>query len=318
MAGARIAVYGALAANVAIAVTKFVVAAVTGSSAMASEGIHSTVDTGNSLLLLVGIRLSEREASLEHPFGHGKELYFWGLIVAVLIFGVGGGLSAYTGFMRVLNPVRMQNVFWNYVVLAAAFVFEGASLSVAMRQFLREKGDRPFWQALRGSKDPATYTVVAEDSAALAGLVIAAIGVFIADRFDLPVADGVASMMIGLLLAATAVVLIHEARGLLIGEGLRRDTLEALRALVAQDAMVCRVGRMLSMYIGPEEVLLTFDVQFQPDASAVDVAGAIARLESAIRERYPRITRIYIEPRAEVSSPPRLGVASPAPTRASD
>jgi cation diffusion facilitator family transporter len=318
MAGSRVAVYGALAANVGIAITKFVVAGVTGSSAMASEGIHSAVDTGNSVLLLVGTHLSEREASLEHPFGHGKELYFWGLIVAVLIFGVGGGLSAYTGFMRVLNPVRLQNAFWNYAVLAAAFVFEGASLTVAMRQFLREKGTRPFWQALRGSKDPATYTVVAEDSAALAGLVIAAIGIFIADRFDLPIADGIASMVIGLLLAATAIALVHEARGLLIGEGLRRDTLEALRALVGKDPTVRRVGRMLSMYIGPDEVLLTFDVQFDPAASAADVAAAISRLEAAIRERYPRITRIYIEPRAEASSSPRVGTETPTPTRASD
>ena len=318
MPGSRIAVYGALTANVAIAATKFVVAGITGSSAMASEGIHSAVDTGNSLLLLVGTKLSEREASLEHPFGHGKELYFWGLIVAVLIFGVGGGLSAYTGFTRVLHPEPLKSAFWNYVVLAAAFVFEGASLTVALRQFLREKGTRPFWQALRASKDPATYTVVAEDSAALAGLLIAATGVFVADRFQQPIADGIASIVIGVLLAATAVALIHEAKGLLIGEGLRRDTLDALRALVAKDETVCRVGRMLSMYIGPDEVLLTFDVQFKPDASAAEVAAAISRLESAIRERYPRITRIYIEPRAEVTPPPRVGSGTPAATRADD
>jgi len=312
VAGSRVAVYGALVANVAIAATKFLVAWITGSSAMASEGIHSAVDTGNSLLLLAGSRLSEREATLEHPFGHGKELYFWSLIVAVLIFGVGGGLSAYTGLTHVLHPQRLTNAFWNYVVLGAAFVFEGASLTVAMRQFLREKGTRPFWQALRASKDPATYTVVAEDSAALAGLAIAAIGVFVSDRFDLPVADGLASIVIGVLLAATAMALIHEARGLLIGEGLRRETLDALRALVAQDPLVCRVGRMLSMYIGPEEVLLTFDVQFKPDARAAQVAAAVSRLESAIRERYPRIQRIYIEPRAEVPPPYRGGAAANA------
>ena len=235
----------------------------------------------------------------------------------MLIFGVGGGLSAYTGILHVLHPATLENAFWNYVVLAAAFVFEGTSLMVAMRQFLREKGNRPFWQALRGSKDPATYTVVAEDSAALAGLVVAAVGVFVADRYALPIADGIASIVIGVLLAATAVALIHEAKGLLIGEGLRRDTLELLRGLVGQDPTVCRVGRMLSMYIGPDEVLLTFDVQFKPDASAADVATAVARLESAIRERYPRITRIYIEPRTEVA-PTRIGAANPAPTRADD
>jgi hypothetical protein len=190
-------VYGAIAANIAIAATKFVVAGITGSSAMVSEGIHSAVDTGNGALLLVGSRLSEREATVEHPFGHGKELYFWSLIVAVLIFGVGGGLSAYQGFVHVLHREPLKSAFWNYVVLAAAALFEGTSLMIALREFLREKGTRPFWEALHGSKDPTTYTVLAEDSAALVGLGVAAVGIFVTDRFGVPQADGAASIVIG-------------------------------------------------------------------------------------------------------------------------
>jgi cation diffusion facilitator family transporter len=306
-----------MGANIAIAATKFVVAGITGSSAMVSEGIHSAVDTGNGALLLIGSRLSEREATVEHPFGHGKELYFWSLIVAVLIFGLGGGLSAYEGFVHILHPEPLKSPFWNYVVLAAAAVFEGTSLFIAVRQFLREKGPRPFWEALHGSKDPTTYTVLAEDSAALIGLAVAAIGVFISDRFGLPEADGAASIVIGLLLALTAILLIREARGLLIGEGLRPDTLVAIRAMVTEHALVRRVGRILSMYIGPDEVLLAFDVQFAPEAPATDVASAIAALESRIRERYPRISRIYIEPRTiEVGAPLKSAASAPKATAA--
>jgi len=316
VAGSNIAVYGAMAANIAIAATKFVVAGVTGSSAMVSEGIHSAVDTGNGVLLLIGSRLSEREATVEHPFGHGKELYFWSLIVAVLIFGVGGGLSAYQGFVHILHPEPLKSAFWNYLVLAAAALFEGTSLMIALREFLREKGTRPFWEALHGSKDPTTYTVLAEDSAALVGLCVAAAGVFVSDRFGLPQADGAASIVIGLLLALTAVLLIREARGLLIGEGLRPDTLVALRAMATEHPLVRRVGRILSMYIGPDEVLLAFDVQFAPEAPATEVAAAISALESRIRERYPRISRIYIEPRIEVAAPLRASASAAQPSSA--
>jgi cation diffusion facilitator family transporter len=169
MADSRIPVYGAIAANVAIAITKFVVAGITGSSAMLSEGIHSAVDTGNGILLLIGVKRSRRPATPEHPFGHGKELYFWSLIVAVLIFGLGGGVSFYEGIVHVSEPVPLEDPMWNYVVLGAAALFEGISFAVALRHFFAEAGDRPFWEALHASKDPTTYTVLAEDGAALAG-----------------------------------------------------------------------------------------------------------------------------------------------------
>ncbi len=194
MAESKIAVYGAIAANVAIATTKFIVAGVTGSSAMLSEAVHSTVDTGNGLLLLVGMHRSERPASRAHPFGHGKELYFWSLIVAVLIFGLGGGISMYEGVQHMRAPEPLTDPFWNYMVLGAAALFEGASFFVALRQFRSETKGRPFWRALHTSKDPSIYTVLAEDGAALLGLALAAGGVYASHALDMPVLDGAASV----------------------------------------------------------------------------------------------------------------------------
>jgi cation diffusion facilitator family transporter len=298
VADSKIAVYGAIAANVGIAATKFVVAAITGSSAMLSEGIHSAVDTGNGVLMLVGTRLSERKATPEHPFGHGKELFFWSLIVAVLVFGLGGGLSIFEGVTHILNPAPIRDPKWNYFVLLAAALFEGTSFTIALRVFLKEKGDRPFWASLHASKDPMTYTVLGEDFAALAGLAVAAAGIFVSHRFDMPKADGVASVVIGVILAGVAVLLIREARGLLIGEGIRADTAAAIRALLDKHPLVRSVGPLLSMYIGPDQVLLTLDVEFDPKASARTIADAVKSLEQQIRDRFDKITRIYIEARA--------------------
>ena len=234
MAKSRVAIYAAIAANVAIAVTKFVVAGITGSSAMLSEGIHSAVDTFNGILLLVGLKLSQRPATLEHPFGHGKELYFWSLIVAVLIFGLGGGLSFYEGVVHVRNPEPMRDPMWNYVVLGVAAVFEGSSFVIALRQFLQQAGDTPFWEALHRSKDPTTYTVLAEDAAALVGLVVAFFGIALSQRFDKPELDGVASLIIGVLLVGVAIALIRESRSLLIGEGIRPETARAIRSIALE------------------------------------------------------------------------------------
>ena len=297
MADSKVAIYGAIAANVAIAVTKFIAAGVTGSSAMLSEGIHSAVDTGNGMLLLVGTRLSERPPSEEHPFGHGKELYFWSLIVAVLIFGIGGGVSFFEGVMHVRNPVPMDDPTWNYIVLGVAVCFEGASFAIALRQFRTESRDRPFWEALQGSKDPTTYTVLAEDSAALAGLVVAALGIYASHQWNLPVLDGVASIVIGLLLAGVAVLLVRESRGLLIGEGIRPATARDIRRMVRGHAPVLGVSGPLSMYIGRAEVLVTMDVEFADGTPAEVVASTIVAIEQEVRARYPVIRRIYIEAR---------------------
>jgi len=295
MAESRVAIYGAIAANVAIAITKFSVAGITGSSAMLSEGIHSGVDTFNGVLLLVGLRLSRRPPTEEHPFGHGKELYFWSLIVAVLIFGLGGGISFYEGVLHVREPVPLKDAGWNYVVLGLAFVFEGASFLVALRQFMRAAGKTPFWQALHRSKDPTTYTVLAEDAAALIGLVIAALGIALSHRFGIPALDGVASMLIGVLLSGVAVLLIAESRGLLIGEGIRPETARAIRKLALSHRGVSGVGRILSMYIGPDDVLVTMDLDFGPEVSAAEAATVTSLIHGEVRATYPTIKRLFIE-----------------------
>ena len=295
MTESKLAIYGAIAANMAIATTKFVVAGITGSSAMLSEGIHSSVDTFNGVLLLVGLRLSQRPATEEHPFGHGKELYFWSLIVAVLIFGLGGGLSIYEGIQHVRKPVALQDAGWNYVVLGLAFVFEGSSFLVALRQFIKVAGETPFWEALHRSKDPTTYTVLAEDAAALIGLLIAAAGIALSHRLRMPELDGLASMLIGVLLCAVAVVLIMESRGLLIGEGIRPETARAIRSLALAQPGVTGIGRILSMYVGPDDVLVTMDLEFETGASADDAAAASSEVQRQVRERYPVIKRLFIE-----------------------
>ncbi len=295
MAESKVAVYGAIGANVAIAVTKFVVAGVTGSSAMLSEGIHSAVDTFNGVLLLVGLRLSKRPASVEHPFGHGKELYFWSLIVAVLIFGLGGGVSFYEGVQHIRAPEPMRDPTWNYVVLVAAALFEGTSFTIALRQFLAQAGSTPFWQALDRSKDPTTYTVLAEDAAALVGLLVAGLGIYFSHRLNMPELDGAASVVIGVLLAGVAVLLIGQSRGLLIGEGIRPETARAIRSLAMAQPSVEDVGRVLSMYIGPDEVLAIVDVNFKDDTDTGEAADAIAAIERQVRARFPMIKRLFIE-----------------------
>jgi cation diffusion facilitator family transporter len=295
MPDSKLSIYGAIAANVAIAVTKFVAAGITGSSAMLSEGFHSAVDTFNGVLLLVGVRLSQRPATPEHPFGHGKELYFWSLIVAVLIFGLGGGLSFFEGVQHMLHPEPMRDPTWNYVVLAAATLFEGTSFAIALRQFLKQAGATPFWEALHRSKDPTTYTVLAEDAAALVGLAIAAVGVALSHRLDMPELDGAASVLIGVLLAGVATLLTWESRGLLIGEGIRPETARALRSMALAQPKVRAVGRVLSMYVGPDDALVTMDLDFEEGTAAAEAGLAIADVERQVRERFPMIKRLFIE-----------------------
>lgn len=269
---------------------------------MLSEGIHSLVDSGDSLLLLVGMRLADRPPDERHPFGHGKELYFWSLIVAVLIFGVGGGVSIYEGILRLLDPQPMENAGWSYAILAGAAVFEGTSLTIAVRQFKRSIGDAPFWESLRTSKDPTLYTVMAEDSAALAGLAAAAIGVFGSDSLGMPAFDAGASIVIGALLCGVSTLLIVQARKLLVGEAVDSETAEAIRAVAQGEPSVHRAGWPLTMYLGPDDVLLALDAEFKAGVPAEEVVRAVDRIEAALRKRFPGIGRIYIESR-RVSGP---------------
>jgi cation diffusion facilitator family transporter len=288
-------IYAAIAANLAIAAIKFTAAAFTGSSAMVSEGIHSIVDTGNGGLLLFGMRRSRKPADADHPFGYGKELYFWTLIVAIVIFAVGGGISAYEGLLHLLHPLPMKDPIWNYVVLGFAIVFESYSFIVAFKAFKGIKGKQSLWQSIRTSKDPTTYTVLFEDAAALLGLVTAFIGVVLADLLKNPYFDGAASIIIGMILAFVAVVLAYESKGLLVGEAVDPITLKNIRRLAEADPCVEGVKRALTMHFGPDDILLAMDLRFRNDLSAADLEESVHRLENAIRKEHQNIRHIFVE-----------------------
>jgi len=295
-AESKTAIFAAIGGNLAIAIMKFAAAAFTGSSAMLSEGIHSLVDTGNGGLLLLGIHKSKQPADATHPFGYGKELYFWSLIVAVLIFGVGGGISIYEGITHLIHPSPLEDPFWSYVVLGLAVVFESIVFVIAFQAFQALKGeDENIWQAIKSSKDPTTFTVLFEDAAALLGLIVAFAGIFLAHYFNNPYLDGAASVLIGVILASVAVFLAYESKGLLIGEGADPETLENIRKLAEAAAGVEKVINPLTMYFGPRTILLTVDIEFDKKLSAMEVEEAVDRLEKNIRSQYPDIKHIYIE-----------------------
>ncbi len=289
------AVVVAIAGNLAIAATKFVAAAFTGSSAMISEGIHSVVDTGNGVLLLYGMRRAARLPDENHAFGHGKELYFWSFVVAIIIFAGGGGMSIYEGILHMRHPSPLENPALNYVVLAVAAVFEAASFTVAWREFRQTRGGRGVWTTIHASKDPSLFTVVFEDSAALAGLAVAFLGVFLSHVLDAPRLDGAASVVIGSILCTVAVVLARESRGLLVGESADPSTVADIRDLSLADPDVVDVLRVLTMHLGPNDVLLNLKVEFAPGLTAPEVAAAVDRVEAAIRGGHPEVGRIYVE-----------------------
>jgi cation diffusion facilitator family transporter len=291
----RIAIFAAIAGNLAIAATKFVASAITGSSAMLSEGIHSLVDTGNGLLLLLGVRQSQKPPDAMHPFGHGMELYFWSLIVAILIFALGGGMSVYEGVIHLAHPHHSMDPTWNYVVLGFAIVFESISFYFAMRAFRKEMGGQGVWQTVHASKDPTTFTILFEDTAALLGLLVAFFGIFLGHQLDNPYLDGVASIAIGVILGVVAGFLAYESKGLLIGEGVSPQTLESIRVIAGAHPAVAEVRKALTMHLGPQDVLLTLDIRFQKHLIAAEIAEVIDELEMSIRNRHPEIKKIYIE-----------------------
>src|SRR5947209_14556216 len=290
-----LAIYGAMGANLLIAATKFVAAGFTGSSAMLSEGIHSVVDTGNEILLLLGLKKSRKPPDAGHPFGHGKELYFWSLIVAVALFGVGGGMSVYEGITHLLHPHPLEDLAWSYGVLGSAFVFEGISWVLSVRPLLPEIREEGLWQAVRTSKDPSVLTVLFEDSAALAGLIVAFCGVALGQWLGTPYADGIASIVIGVLLAAVALFLVYQSKRLLLGESADPEVVEDIKRLARAIPAVADVKPPLTMHFGPDEVLLNLEIDFRPDATAAQITAAIERLERDVRERHPEIGRIFIE-----------------------
>jgi cation diffusion facilitator family transporter len=288
-------IYAALAGNSLIAVTKFAAAAATGSSAMFSEAIHSVVDTGNQGLLLYGMKRARRPADTQHPFGYGMELYFWTFVVAILIFAVGAGISLYEGITKWLHPHALTSPHINYIVLGLALVFEAGAWWVAFREFRRSKGQLGYIAAVRTSKDPTIFTVLFEDSAAMLGLVAAFLGIALGQALDLPALDGVASIVIGLILAATAILLAYESKGLLIGEGASAAVVAGIRRIVAGRPGIDQVNELLTMHLGPRDVLLTLSLDFDDRLTAGQVEAAISDLESAIKSAYPQVSRVFIE-----------------------
>jgi cation diffusion facilitator family transporter len=292
----KLSLYGGIAANVAIAVSKFVAAYITGSSAMLSEGIHSLVDTGNGGLLLYGMSRSQRPADAKHPFGHGKELYFWALIVAVLIFAIGGGMSFYEGIKHLEHPEPLEDAKWNYIVLGVSIVFEGAALFLALRALLEKQAPGvSFWRTLRTSRDPAVFASVLENAAAVAGLLIALLGVYFGHALNNPLFDGGASIIIGLLLMGVAVLLVSRTKDLLTGEGVSKDTVQQVMDAARQTPGVTQVRPPLTMYLAPDDVMLALDVDFDDHLSATQVEAAVEAVQEAIRAKYPEFRRIFIE-----------------------
>lgn len=296
MAGSsRKVVFAALAGNGLIAVTKFIAATVTGSSAMFSEGIHSVVDTGNQVLLLHGMRKARKPASPSFPFGHGKEIYFWSFAVTILIFAVGSGVSLYEGIIHTLKPEPMDSPMVNYIVLAFALFFEGVSWFFAITEFTKTKGKWGYLEAVQRGKDPTMFVVLFEDSAAMLGIVVAFFGVLLTDVTGILYFDGIASIIIGLILGGTAIWLAYETKGLLIGESANDVVVEGIREIINHYEGVDQVNEVLTMHMGPDFILVNISIDFRDDIPAGDLETIISRLDLQIKHAYPKVQRIFIE-----------------------
>lgn len=299
--GSKKVIYVALAGNLLIALTKFAAAGVTGSSAMLSEGVHSLVDTGNGLLLLYGIRRAARPPDAVHPFGHGRELYFWSLIVALLVFALGAGVSFYEGVLHILSPEPVTTPIVNYVVLGLSLLFEGGSWFVALKEFRRTKGRLGYFAAVRQSKDPSVYTVLFEDSAALLGLVVAFVGISAAQIFGIPELDGAASLGIAAILGATAIFLAREAKGLLMGEPALPDMQLAVRKIAEADPDVQRVNGVLTVHLGPEEIVAALSIEFEDRLTAPEIEACVERIEARLRSERPQFVALFVKPQTKRS-----------------
>jgi cation diffusion facilitator family transporter len=291
-------VYAALLGNVLVALTKFAAAGLSGSSAMVSEAIHSLVDTGNEILLLYGMRRAARPPDELHPLGHGRELYFWSFIVTLLIFGLGAGVSVYEGISHVIAPVPISNAIVNYVVLGLAFVFEGMSWGVAMKEFRSAKGKRGYFEAVRQSKDPTMFMVLFEDSAALIGLMIALVGIVASETLDRPVLDGVASIGIGILLGVVAMFLAREAKGLLIGEPAALEVVSSICTIARAHPGVERSTGLFTVHLGPDQIVAAIGVDFVDTLSAGEVETIVATIEKRVRNVHPEVVLLLIKPQS--------------------
>lgn len=293
--GSKKVIYAALIGNSLIAVTKFAAASFTGSSAMLSEAVHSVVDTGNQGLLLNGLRRAKKPPDEAHPFGYGMELYFWSFVVAIMIFAVGAGISLYEGIHKVIDPHPVTNVYINYIVLGAAMVFEAGAWYVAYKEFNRRRAGRGWLQAVRESKDPSVFTVLFEDSAAMLGLIVALAGIAAAEYLGIPELDGAASIGIGIILGLTAILLALETKALLIGEAAMPEVRDGVGTIIGEAGGIKRIDELLTMHLGPTDILVNVSVDFEDGLSAGDVETLVSALEREIKSAYPEIRRIFIE-----------------------
>jgi cation diffusion facilitator family transporter len=288
-------IIAALLGNTLIALTKFTAAVFTNSSAMLSEGIHSLVDTGNQILLLYGMKRAQKPADEMFPFGHGKEVYFWSFVVAIMVFAVGAGVSMYEGIMRLREPQPVANALINYIVLGLALLFEGGAWFFALREFSQQKGKDSYVQAVQRAKDPSIFVVLFEDSAAMLGLVVALAATLLGQVTGSLCFDGAASIIIGLILGATAIWLAYETKGLLIGERASGEVIEGIRTIVQAVADVKHVNEIATMHMGPDFVLANLSLDFVDNIPSQTVEQTITRITSQIKQQYPVVKRVFIE-----------------------
>lgn len=295
----KIVVYAALFGNLAIALVKFVAAYITNSSAMLSEAIHSVVDTLNEILLLYGMKKAEQRPDAHHPFGYGRELYFWAFIVALMVFALGAIVSIYQGILHIIHPEEMQDPMINYIVLGIAILCEGFSWTVALRTFRKMKGKMGYFEAFRRSKDPTTFTVLFEDTAALVGLFIALIGIFLAHQLNIPELDGAASILIGVVLAVSAWLLARETKGLLLGETADPRLRENVLNIAQQDTAVYSANGVLTEQMGAHQVIASLSLEFKDDLTSDEIEACVNRIEAQIKQLHPEIITLFVKPQTK-------------------
>jgi cation diffusion facilitator family transporter len=296
MASSNKSIYSALAANLLIALTKFIAGFFSNSAAMIAEGVHSVVDTANQVLLLFGLRQSRKTPDATHPFGYGKELYFYSFIVSILIFGLGGGVSMFQGIYHIIHPDILGIPKWNYIVLGISVIFEGSSLMIAAKEFNKLRGDNTWWQAITKSKDPSTFLVLFEDSAAVIGLFIVAICMYLGHTYHINYLDGLASLLVGILLICVSLILARESRSLLMGEGIGSTTKKRITEIVEQDGDVLKLMHILSTYQSPSEIVLMLIIAFKKNLDTAGINEAISRIRNIVKDEYNLVHFVIIQP----------------------
>jgi len=298
----KLVIYAALAGNALIAFMKFIAAFITGSSAMFSEGIHSVVDTGNQMLLLYGLKQAKKPADDRFPFGHGKEIYFWSFVVAIMIFAVGAGVSIYEGIHRLLNPTPLENIMVIYIVLSLAMIFEGAAWFFALKEFKQAKGKWGYIEAVQRGKDPSIFVVLFEDTAAMLGLLVALLATILTQVTGNLYFDGIASIIIGFILAVTAMWLAFETKGLLIGESANMHVVNGIKKITRTYDKIEHVNEVLTVHMGPEFILVNISVEFRDEATATEIEDTVSQLDTEIKNAYENVKRIFIEGEARKKS----------------